>query len=76
VSGGKYEGEVHSLPSGSVNRGRSANLPFTLKVLSPELMVVKQPKFTRVEEPTLLCNHYASRGNQRGGHAKRLLSSF
>jgi hypothetical protein len=24
---------------------------------SPEPMVVKQPQFTRVEEPTLLCNH-------------------
>ena len=24
---------------------------------SPEAMVVKQPKFTRVGEPTLLCNH-------------------
>ena len=23
---------------------------------SPEAMVVKQPKFTRVGEPTLLCN--------------------
>jgi hypothetical protein len=23
---------------------------------SPEPMVVEQPKFTRVEEPTLLCN--------------------
>jgi hypothetical protein len=23
----------------------------------PEPMVVKQPQFTRVEEPTLLCNH-------------------
>src|SRR6267378_4447952 len=25
---------------------------------SPEPMVVKQPQFTRVEEPTLLCNHW------------------
>jgi len=25
---------------------------------SPEPVVVKQPKFTRVEEPTLLWNHY------------------
>ena len=24
---------------------------------SPEPVVVKQPKFTRVGEPTLLCNH-------------------
>ena len=28
-----------------------------VRLLSPEPMVVKQPKFTRVEEPTLLCNH-------------------
>src|SRR5258708_6596465 len=28
----------------------------TVRLLSPEPMVVKQPKFTRVEEPTLLCN--------------------
>jgi hypothetical protein len=26
-------------------------------------MVVKQPKFTRVEEPTLLCNHVPHRGD-------------
>jgi len=25
-------------------------------LLSPEPLVVKQPKFTRVEDPTLLCN--------------------
>jgi hypothetical protein len=28
-----------------------------LRLLSPEPVVVKQPKFTRVEEPTLLWNH-------------------
>src|SRR6516162_6083699 len=28
-----------------------------VRLLSPEPLVVKQPKFTRVEEPTLLCNH-------------------
>src|SRR6516162_7295222 len=27
-----------------------------VRLLSPEPLVVKQPKFTRVEEPTLLCN--------------------
>src|SRR4030095_9461676 len=27
-----------------------------VRLLSPEPMVVKQPQFTRVEEPTLLCN--------------------
>jgi hypothetical protein len=27
---------------------------------SPEPVVVKQPQFTRVKEPTLLCNHVAS----------------
>jgi|HubBroStandDraft_6_1064221.scaffolds.fasta_scaffold325216_1 hypothetical protein len=27
---------------------------------SPEPLVVKQPKFTRVEEPTLLCNQVQS----------------
>jgi len=26
-----------------------------VRLLSPEPMVVKQPQFTRVEEPTLLC---------------------
>jgi hypothetical protein len=28
-----------------------------VRLLSPEPLVVKQPQFTRVEEPTLLCNH-------------------
>jgi hypothetical protein len=28
-----------------------------VRFLSPEPLVVKQPKSTRVEEPTLLCNH-------------------
>jgi hypothetical protein len=28
----------------------------SIRLLSPEPMVVKQPQFTRVEEPTLLCN--------------------
>jgi len=27
-----------------------------VRLLSPEPMVVKQPQFTRVKEPTLLCN--------------------
>jgi len=27
-----------------------------VRLLSPEPVVVKQPQFTRVEEPTLLCN--------------------
>jgi hypothetical protein len=31
---------------------------------SPEPMVVKQPKFTRVEEPTLLCNQWDFRSGQ------------
>jgi hypothetical protein len=31
-----------------------------VRLLSPEPLVVKQPKFTRVEEPTLLCNHVPS----------------
>src|SRR5437667_2289508 len=31
-----------------------------VRLLSPGPMVVKQPKFTRVEEPTLLCNHFKS----------------
>jgi hypothetical protein len=30
-----------------------------VRLLSPEPAVVKQPQFTRVEEPTLLCNHVA-----------------
>jgi hypothetical protein len=29
---------------------------YYVRLLSPEPVVVKQPKFTRVEEPTLLCN--------------------
>ena len=29
---------------------------------SPEPMVVEQPQFTRVEEPTLLCNQVKKRG--------------
>src|SRR6516165_5593818 len=32
-----------------------------VRLLSPEPLVVKQPKFTRVEEPTLLCNHIRTR---------------
>ena len=28
-----------------------------VRLLSPEPEVVKQPQSTRVEEPTLLCNH-------------------
>src|SRR5262249_46093833 len=28
-----------------------------VRLLSPEPLVVMQPKSTRVEEPTLLCNH-------------------
>jgi hypothetical protein len=31
-----------------------------VRLLSPEPVVVKQPKFTRVEEPTLLCNQVIS----------------
>ena len=31
-----------------------------VRLLSPEPVVVKQPKFTRVEEPTLLCNQVQS----------------
>ena len=30
---------------------------------SPEPLVVEQPQSTRVEEPTLLCNHVAGRPN-------------
>ena len=37
---------------------RSLNtLSATWSAPSPKPMVVKQPQFTRVEEPTLLCNH-------------------
>jgi catechol 2,3-dioxygenase-like lactoylglutathione lyase family enzyme len=32
-----------------------------VRLLSPEPLVVKQPKFTRVEEPTFLCNHFQSK---------------
>jgi hypothetical protein len=34
-----------------------------VRLLSPGPMVVKQPKFTRVEEPTLLCNQVKSIAN-------------
>jgi hypothetical protein len=37
-----------------------------VRLLSPEPLVVKQPKFTRVEEPTLLCNHVRA-GTYLGG---------
>src|SRR4030095_7017287 len=33
-----------------------------VRLLSPEPVVVKQPQFTRVEEPTLLCNQVNSNG--------------
>src|SRR5690348_9064830 len=36
-----------------------------VRLLSPEPVVVKQPKFTRVEEPTLLCNHLRAEGSRR-----------
>ena len=32
----------------------------SVRLLSPEPAVVKQPQVTRVEEPTLLCNHVAN----------------
>jgi hypothetical protein len=32
-----------------------------VRLLPPEPVVVKQPKFTRVEEPTLLCNQVVLR---------------
>jgi hypothetical protein len=32
-----------------------------VRLLSPEPMVVEQPKFTRVKEPTLLCNQVGFR---------------
>jgi hypothetical protein len=37
-----------------------------LLLLSPEPLVVKQPKFTRVEEPTLLCNQVGARKETNG----------
>ena len=36
-----------------------------VRLLSPEPVVVKQPKFTRVEEPTLLCNQVKFIGKKR-----------
>jgi hypothetical protein len=36
-----------------------------VRLLSPEPMVVKQPQFTRVEEPTLLCNQVPVTGQKR-----------
>src|SRR5882672_4445706 len=34
----------------------SGNLRLSARLLPPEPLVVTQPKFTRVKEPTLLCN--------------------
>jgi len=38
-----------------------------VRLLSPEPVVVKQPQFTRVEEPTLLCNQLHSGSNSDNG---------
>jgi len=32
-----------------------------VRLLAPEPLVVRQPKLTRVKEPTLLCNHWPDR---------------
>jgi hypothetical protein len=40
-----------------------------VRLLSPEPAVVKQPQFTRVEEPTLLCNQV-----QQGDPTEDLMS--
>src|SRR5882762_2626525 len=45
-----------------------------VRLLSPEPAVVKQPQFTRVKEPTLLCNHLfrfpsSHKGNLLSGKA-------
>src|ERR1700730_16682625 len=41
-------------------------------------MVVKQPQFTRVEEPTLLCNHVIGRIQPwiNGRNAQQVLAEF
>jgi hypothetical protein len=51
--------------SGSVEGVRSNPDPYSD---SPEPMVVKQPQFTRVEEPTLLNNHVGA-GRSLSGYA-------
>src|SRR5205814_9355811 len=43
-----------------------------VRLLSPEPAVVEQPQFTRVEEPTLLCNHVARTVQGRGLRASRV----
>src|ERR1700751_1497789 len=44
-----------------------------VRLLSPEPMVVEQPKFTRVEEPTLLCNQVESLWQfHRGTYSRRI----
>jgi hypothetical protein len=47
-----------------------------VRLLSPEPMVVKQPQFTRVEEPTLLCNQVKSRQKHMSGYACQLNRSM
>src|ERR1700758_4208681 len=48
-----------------------------VRLLSPEPLVVKQPQFTRVEEPTLLCNHLGAGPSSQSvcdnGHSPRRL---
>src|SRR5208337_2254276 len=48
-------------PGGSTSHWTHQPSPgHTVRLLSPEPAVVKQPQFTRVEEPTLLCNQVQS----------------
>jgi hypothetical protein len=49
---------------------------YARRLFSPEPLVVKQPKFTRVEEPALLCNQVKiarepRRLDVRAGQAER-----
>jgi len=50
----------------AIARCRKAALGGHVQLLSPEPAVVKLLQLTRVEEPTLLCNHVGKSGKYRG----------
>src|ERR1700693_3673398 len=63
-------------PGGSTSHWIHQPFPgHTVRLLSPEPVVVKQPKFTRVEEPTLLCNQLAQVHDLRVRQPSRSCSS-
>src|ERR1700757_1927692 len=55
----------------SESSGDNLRLSTSCSAPSPEPMVVKQPKFTRVEEPTLLCNQVVNRTLMHEGNQVR-----